>query len=157
MRTLFSVNGGRTLQPFTTPVDRQVDPLQFYVAVRRFNYWTEGFYITSERRQPAFAKAHELLRLALSTIKAGTRTADVAQLIAAGMRPYRCHPVTERAFASRIGLALEEPPHTKIGATFEPWEFCSIRVGVTDDAQNHAIVSAVIRVRDDGTDVFWSA
>ncbi len=157
VRTLFSTNGGRTLQPFTTPVDTTVDPLQVYVAVRRFNYWAEGFLPISERRQPAADKARDVLRLVLSAIRTGTKTADVANLITAAVRPYRCHPVTERSFANLIGVALEEVPYSNPGARFEQFEIYTVKVGVTDDATNHAIVSAVIRVRDDGIDTFWSA
>ena len=156
VRTLFSLNGGRTLQPFSAPTDRRLDPLQVYVAVRRFNYWAEGFYITSSRPQPALNKARELLRLALAAIKPGVDPASVEKLVVAAMKPYRCHPVTERALVSRIGIALEEPPCANASAALEPGEFCSVRVGITDEAHNHAIVSAMIRVRDEGLDVFWS-
>ena len=157
VRTLFSINGGRTLQPFTMQVDQQVDPLQVYVAVRRFNYWAEGFYSISDQPQPAFEKAQELLRRALAAIRPGVEPAAVEELVVSAMKPYRCHPVTERALVSRIGIALEEPPHTNATMAFEPWEFCSVRVGITDEAQNHAIASAMIRVRDEGLDAFWSA
>jgi hypothetical protein len=156
VRTLFSVNGGRTLVPYTAPIDQRVDPLQVYMAVRRFNYWAEGFYITSARPQPVFDKAQELLRLALAAIKPGVKPADVEKRVVSAMKRYRCHPVTERALISRIGIALEEPPYTNASAALEVWEFCSVRVGITDRAKNHAIVSAMIRVRDEGLDVFWS-
>src|SRR5262249_60945675 len=43
VRMLFSLNGGRTLQPFTAPIEQQVDPLQVYVAVRRFHYRAPRF------------------------------------------------------------------------------------------------------------------
>ena len=43
MRTLFSLDGGRTLTPFEKPIDSAVDPLQAYIAVRYVGYWTEGF------------------------------------------------------------------------------------------------------------------
>jgi Xaa-Pro aminopeptidase len=39
IRTLFSLDRGRTLRPLETLVDRAVDPLQVYVAVRQFGYW----------------------------------------------------------------------------------------------------------------------
>jgi hypothetical protein len=157
VRTLFSLDGGRTLQPFTGLIDRKIDPLQVYVAVRLFNYWAEAFVPLSERMEPADEKARAVLRRALSMIKSGTRTADVADMIAAEVAPYRRHPVTEGSFANLIGVALEEPPYSNPGATFEALEFYTVKVGVTDGADNHAIVSAVIRVRDDGIDTFWSA
>src|SRR5262249_23559386 len=118
VRTLFSTDGGRTLQPFSGLADAVADPLQVYVAVRRFNYWAEGFAVMTERRLPAVEKANEVLRLVLAGMKAGADTAAVAKLIPAAVRPYRCHPVTERSFANRIGLALEEPPYTDLGARF---------------------------------------
>ena len=41
--------------------------------------------------------------------------------------------------------------------TFETGEIYSVKVGITDGTGEHAIVSAMIRVRDDGNDVLWSA
>ncbi len=155
VRTLFSANGGRTLAPFVAPIETSTDPLQVYVAVRRFNYWAEAFMPISDRPLPAAEKAAELMRLALSTIKPGTIAADVAKLVNAAMRPFRAHRVTERAFASTIGLALDQPPYTDV-TVFEPGEVYSVRVGVTDEGERHAIVSTMIRICDGGNDVLWS-
>jgi len=156
VRTLFSLDGGRTLQPFTTKIETRVDPFQVYVAARRFNYWTEGFLLLSDNRLPVAAKAKELLRQALAAIKPGAKPADVAELISARSKPYRPHPVTARACISRVGLALEEPPHTKPGATFEHGDIYSVRVGIANGTE-HAIVSAMVRVREGGTDMLWTA
>jgi hypothetical protein len=156
VRTLFSLDGGRTLQPFTNTLKERADPLQVYVATRRFNYWTEGFLLLSDKRLPVAMKAKELLRQALAAIKPGARPADVAELISAGSKPYRPHPVTARACISRLGLALEEPPHTKPGATFENGDIYSVKVGIANGTE-HAIVSAMVRVREGGTDMLWTA
>ena len=155
IRTLFSVDGGRTLRPFTNLIEEAADPLQVYVAVRRFNYWAEGFAFLSERPLRVMRKASEVLRLARSTIKADTSAAAIADMIAATIRPDRSHPVTARSFASRIGLALEQS--IDVGATFEAGEVYSLKIGVTDGGARHAIVSAVVAVRDDHTDVLWTA
>ena len=201
VRTLFSMNGGRTLQPFEALIDRTVDPLQVYVAVRRLNYWAEGFALLSERPTSAADKAAELLRLALTATKAGAVAAEVTALVAAAMPPYSCHLVTEGSLANSIGLALEEPPHTDLGATwpsaviareggqssnhrtsfdawsctlagpvtgcpafaghdsagtFEEGDVCSLKVGITDGAGEHAIVSAMAAVRGGGNELLWS-
>jgi hypothetical protein len=159
VRTLFSVNNGRTLQPFDRAIDERFDPLQIYLAVRRFNYWAEGFTMLAERPRTALSRARELLRLAIGTIKAGTRIGDVNDLISAGVRPYEAHPVTERGFAQAIGLTLENSHYNdqdKTATTFEVGEVYSLRVGITDTAVEHAIVSAMISVRKDGNDVFWT-
>jgi len=157
IRTLFSLDGGRTLQPFTAALATQVDPLQVYVAARRFNYWTEGFLALSDSRRPAVARAKELLRQALAAIKPNVKTADVLGIIHAGARPYQIHPVTERAIVSRLGLTLEEAPHTNPGMSFENGDIYSVRVGITNGTNEHAIVSAMVRVREGGTDMLWTA
>jgi hypothetical protein len=157
VRTLFSLDGGRTLQPFTTTLTTRVDPLQVYVAARRFNYWTEGFVALSDNRRPAIARAKELLRQALAAIKPAVKTADVMGLIYAGSRPYQMHPVTEHAIIGRVGLALEEPPHTNPGMSFENGDIYSVRAGLTNGTDEHAIVSAMVRVRESGTDMLWTA
>ena len=58
------------------------------------------------------------------------------------------HPITERAIISRLRLALEEPPHSNPGMSFENGDICSVRVGITNGASEHAIVSAMVRVRE---------
>jgi hypothetical protein len=151
IRTLFSLDGGRTLRPFETIDDRRTDPLQVYVAVRKFNYWAEGFACLSNEAQPAAALAALLLDNALSALKPGVPVAQLSKILAVGA-PYRHHPVIEGAFATPIGLSLLDAPTTP---TFESGEVYSVRAGLTDGNDQHAILSAMIAVRDDGTDVLW--
>jgi hypothetical protein len=155
VRILFSLDRGRTLVPFDTLIERPVDPLQVYVAVRRFNYWAEGFARYSERTLAVDVTANAILRVSLAGIKAGTSTAEIGRRIADASTPFRCHPVTHEALASPIGLALEEPPYTDLGAIFEAGEIYSLKVGLTDGVDHHAIASAMIAVHADGNDVLW--
>jgi hypothetical protein len=157
VRTLFSLNGGRTLQPFDTLIEYAVDPLQVYIAVRMFNYWSEGFALLSERPSPVSEKAGALLRAVVPIIKAGRSASAVADFLAAERAPYECHPLTKGALANSIGLALEEPPHASLGATFEAGEVYSVKVGVGDGADQHAITSAMIALREDTSDVLWTS
>jgi hypothetical protein len=153
VRSLFSVNGGRTLVPFSRPVRDAVDPLQVYMAVRRFNYWAEGFAHLSRTPTPVAIKVAALLHNALAATKAGASGDTVGAAIAA--EPYRRHPVTESAFANAIGLALEAPPYTDLGATFEAGEVYWLRAGVTDGEDQHNIVSAMVAVHENGVEVLW--
>lgn len=148
IRTLFSLDGGRTLRPFETLDDRRVDPLQVYVAVRKFNYWAEGFACLSDESQPAAALAALLLDNALSAIRPGVPLAQLSKILAVGA-PYRLHPVTQGAPASAIGLSLDAP----LPAEVEQGEVYSVRAGLTDGAGQHAIISAMIAVRADGIDM----
>lgn len=156
VRTLFSVNGGRTLQPFETLVEQGGDPLQVYVAVRQFNYWAEGFALLSQRPSAIAEKAAALLRTAIATVKPGASAATVAATIRSGKLPFRVHPITEDAFVTSLGTALEEPPFTDLRATFETHGVYSLRIGLSDEAEQHAIVSAMVTVREGGSDVLWT-
>ncbi len=156
VRTLFSKDGGRTLRPFFVPVKQKVDPLMVYLAIRRFNYWAECFPLFTTRPEPSrlYEKAWEAMGSAVSAIKAGVATHEIGQLIAAAIRPYQTHPVTAPAFAQRMGLALEEPPYTDIGASFEEGEVYSLRIGATDEPRGSLICSYMIHVLADGVEGF---
>lgn len=150
IRTLYSLDGGRTLRPFEAIDDRRVDPLQVYVAARKFNYWAEGFACLSNEAQPAASLAALLLDNALSAIKPGVPMAQLSKILAVGA-PYRHHPVIEGAPASPIGLSLDAPTT----ANFEPGEVYSVRAGLTDGADQHGVLSAMVAVGDDSTEVLW--
>jgi hypothetical protein len=152
VRTLFSVDGGRTLRPFEAARDRRVDPLQVYVAVRKFNYWAEGFACVPDEPHPAVALGAVLLDNALAAIRPGMTVALLSRILGLAP-PYRTHAVTQGALAVPIGLALDAPPSGS--DAFEPGEVYSVRVGLTDGAELHAVVSAMIAIRDDGNEVLW--
>jgi hypothetical protein len=137
VRTLFSLDGGRTLRPFVAQTKQVTDPLLAYLAVRRFNYWAECFPMFTTRQQPGglIEAAWGALIAARSAIKPGVASDAIGQSIAAAIEPYGAHPLTVRAFVQPMGLALDEPPYTDIGTTFEAGEAYSLRVGATDGSQ----------------------
>ena len=63
VRTLMSLDGGKTLRPFLVPVDKVVDPLQVYLSVRVNGYWAEGHVPLSKSANPAADKARAALKL----------------------------------------------------------------------------------------------
>jgi Xaa-Pro aminopeptidase len=169
VRTLFSLDNGRTLRPFETLVDRAVDPLQVYVAVRQLGYWAEGFALLSRphpalprkrgrQGEGAVAQAAEVLASAFAMIEPGKQCAEVSRAIAQGIAPLQPHPITAGVQGNAIGLALEEHPLIADDSqdTFEGGGVYSLRVGVADE-RNGAIVSAMIAVGEHGCDVLWPA
>jgi Xaa-Pro aminopeptidase len=156
IRTLFSLDRGRMLRPLETLVERAVDPLQVYVAVRRLGYWTEGLAVLTTSPHPCAQRTGTLLREAVSRMQAGARCSEIARGIAqAGLA---LHPVTARSAGNAIGLALEESPLIAAGCDerIEPSGVYSLRVGLSDE-RGHAIVSAMVAVRDRGNEVLWSS
>jgi hypothetical protein len=150
VRTLFSLDGGRTLRPFVAQTKQVSDPMLAYLAVRRFNYWAECFSLFTTRPQGLVETAWAALGSAQAAIKPGVATDAIARSIAAAIEPFQAHPVTARAFAQRMGLALDEPPHTGVGETFEAGEVYSLRVGATDGSQG-VICSSMFVLDTDGT------
>jgi Xaa-Pro aminopeptidase len=157
VRTLFSLDGGRTLRPFETSVEGGVDPLQVYVAVRRFGYWAEGFAMISAAPNPYAEGAAEVLHYAIEMIAPGRRCGDIRRSIIDAIQPFQPHPVTKQAQGHAIGLALEEPPLITMDSTetFEADGVYTLRVGISDE-RNHAIVSAMFAVNAFGCEVLWS-
>jgi len=152
VRTLFSLDGGRTLRPFAGRNRERPDRLLLYVAVRKFNYWADRFLGLSIRGEPSPVqeKAQGVLRSVLDAIRGGTPACDIEALIASSLAPYRPHPLTAHGFAQRIGLALHEPPATDLGATFEEGEVYSIRIGATDGDRQYVVCSQMLSVGSDG-------
>jgi hypothetical protein len=155
VRTLFSLNGGRTLVPFEALEARVVDPLQIYVAVRRFNYWAEGFVLLTHERRAVHSQAAAILRSAINATMAGTLIDDLARVVASGAFPYRIHSVAADRIGP-LGLALDALPYAA-GAALGADEACSLRVGFTNGADENAVVSAMVAVREDGNEVLWPA
>jgi Xaa-Pro aminopeptidase len=158
VRTLFSLDRGRTLRPFEILVERAIDPLQVYVAVRQFGYWAEGFATFSESPNACAQRAGEVLRSVIEQMQAGERCSEIARSIARAVHPFDVHPITARSAGNAIGLALEEPPLivSESEDSLEPGEVYSVRVGMSD-GRDHAIVSAMVAVHAHGNDVLWSS
>lgn len=154
VRTLFSLDNGKTYRPFLAPIERVIDPLHVYLAIRHANYWVDRFALISrdDEVDPVLEKVIAARAAAIRLIKAGTRTSDVASVLKDVVGPGAEHPMTARAFGQRMGLALEEPPWTDLGPTFEDREVYALRVGASDGARHH-VVSAMIRVLPDGNDL----
>ena len=158
VRTLFSLDGGRSLRPFETPVERAADPLQVYVAVRQLGYWAEGFAVLTASPHPYAEGAGEVLQYAIDMMGPGRRCGDVGRGINEAIEPMRPHPVTAQIQGNSIGLALEESPliAAECEETIEAGGVYSLRVGIADTRDN-AIVSAMVAVGEHGCEVLWSS
>jgi hypothetical protein len=153
VRLLVSLDGGRTLRPFTAPIEQALDPFMVYVAVRRFNYWGESVPLFAAQSQlsPVTAAAWGAMRSALTAIKPDVAIDRISELTAATARPYQPHPVTGFASVQRMGLALDGPC-CEPGATFEEGEVYALRIGVV--AEHGIICSCIFHLCSDGIQAF---
>lgn len=159
VRTLFSVDGGRTLRPFEESIDFTVDTLQAYIAVRHVGYWVEGFVSSPSSKHPVSVTAAEALKAVIVRATAGTKCGDLARLAAENIRPYGAHGITTRNIGNGIGLSLEEEPKFSANSeeTLRADEVYTLRVGASDGQENHSIVSAMVAVHQSGNELLWSA
>jgi Xaa-Pro aminopeptidase len=159
VRTLFSVDGGRTFRPFEEPIDSAIDTLQAYIAVRHVGYWAEGFVSSPISEHPVSVTAAEALKAVIVRATAGTKCGDLARLAAENIRPYGAHAITTRNIGNGIGLSLEEEPKFSANSeeTLRADEVYTLRVGTSDGRKNHSIVSAMVAVHQSGNELLWSA
>jgi Xaa-Pro aminopeptidase len=159
VRTLFSVDGGRTLQPFEALIDSTIDPLQVYIAVRYAGYWVEGFVFISAAQHSVAAKAANALTTLVTKATAGTKASDLVRLATESITPYGSHAMTAGSIGNTIGLSLEEEPQLSAnsGEVLEAGGVYTLRVGASDGHEQHCIVSAVVAVHEHGNELLWSA
>ncbi len=159
VRTLFSIDGGKTLRPFISPSADKVAALQAYIAVRHEGYWADGHVALSASSHAVLAKAAEALKALLPMVKPGARCADLARAAVEGIHPYGEHPVSAGSAGNGIGLFLDEAPTLAPGsqALIESGGIYSLRVGASDGGLGHGIASAMVLVNANGNEVLWSS
>ena len=96
VRSLFSLDGGRTLQPFDVPAGQRCDPLQVYLAVRHDGYWAEGFVRAAVAEDALGGKVERILRAMVAEIKAGLPCRQLQQILGRGPWNAKATPARRR-------------------------------------------------------------
>lgn len=153
VRSLFSLDGGRTLVPFTAAETRRVDPLQAYMAVRQCGYWAEGFALLATTPGAGVASVRRMLRDTIAAVRPGVRREVLdAALTPAGQQDI--HPAVAGTCVAAMGLDLEAP---RFGGRSQdvlaPDAVYSLRAGIS----TVGILSAMIVVTAGGAEVLWAA
>jgi hypothetical protein len=154
VRTLFSLDGGRTLRPFDVLRPERPELLQVYLAVRYAGYWADGFVRVARDADPAGEKASALLRAMIAAAKPGVSGRVLSQVLGT-IAP---HPVVASMLVNGIGLSLEETPllTTLSTAKLTSGGVYTLRAGVLD-GEGGAIASAMLFVNENGNEVLWSS
>jgi Xaa-Pro aminopeptidase len=158
VRSLFSLDGGATLRPFSTLIERKVDPLQVSMAVLNAGYWVEGLMHFPVKAHPVRERVAEALRVLTAQAKPGAKARDLASAVTAAIKPYSPHPITAGAVGNGIGMAIEEAPRLEANgdAALEAGGVYTLCAGATDGKQ-HAMLSAMVHVTGSGAEILWSA
>ena len=156
VRTLVSLDGGRTLVPFQGCFDKCEGPLTAYIAVKLTGYWADMF-VTVDDGAPTRAsrQAAAAFDAAIASVGPGVSRGEVHAKAVAALAPLKLHPALSSSVGHGIGLSLHEGREfgAAEAAALEDGGIYTIQVGAADDKAGHALVSAIVRCTAKGGEV----
>jgi Xaa-Pro aminopeptidase len=158
VRTLVSLDGGRTLVPFRGAFEPQADrlaPLAGYIAVKHMGYWADLFVTGLRGASGIHQRADAGLRALLELAKPGAGASDLFASAAKELGPYQLHPVLSGSVGRRLGLSLNEGGEIRHDSrhTLAPGDVYSLHVGACDPQSGGALTSAMVAITATGSDI----
>src|ERR1700728_72356 len=93
VRTLISLDGGRTLVPYQGRFDKIAGPLVGYLAVKLSGYWSDLFITLDDRRTSTARHAEAALDGLVAAMRPGARAGELYGNALAALAPSTLHPV----------------------------------------------------------------
>ena len=156
VRTLVSLDGGRTLVPFQGRFEKCSGPLVGYLAVKVAGYWADIFVTVDDGSiTPTARQTTAALDAIIADMRPGAR-ADALHAKAVGaLAPYKLHSVLGGSVGHSIGLSLHEGPEFRASedATLAEDGVYTLQVGADDAKAGNALMSAIVRVTAKGAEV----
>jgi Xaa-Pro aminopeptidase len=155
VRSLFSLDNGRSLRPFDVPVAQRCDPLQAYFAVRTDGYWADAFVRAGTQDDTLGRKAKMILEAMLAEAKPGVSCQLLHQHADMARGMLWPHPLAKDTLGGSIGLSLDEPPPLSrdCDTVLEAGVVYSLRAGLFSGAG--AVVSVVALITEHGPELLW--
>jgi Xaa-Pro aminopeptidase len=160
VRTLMSFDGGRTLSPGRGTFEQTSGSLVGYIAVKHMGYWAEMFVSASGAGNASDTDGvHQCVRAALDAVlRAAGPDVGASTLYATAMEqlgPHALHRGLSASIGRRIGLTLNEGGDITCGSghTLAPGDVYALHVGTHDPAAGGALVSAMIVITANGTEL----
>ncbi len=147
VRTLVSLDGGRTLVPFQGLFEEKSGPLVGYLAVKVMGYWSDMFITVDESRSPTLEKTEAALDALIAAVRPGVRAGDLHVKVIDALAPLPLHPMLSGSVGHGIGLSLNEQPELVAGAEAELVQdgVYTLQVGVADAEAGNVLLSAMVR------------
>jgi Xaa-Pro aminopeptidase len=156
VRTLVSLDGGRTLVPFQGRFEKKDGPLVGYLAVKVAGYWADMFVTVNDgAATPASRRVERALDGLVASVRPGAAVADLYAKAADALSPLQLHPSLSASVGHGIGLSLNEQPEFRAageGAVVEGGVY-TLQVGAADAKVGNALLSAVVRATANGAEV----
>ncbi len=155
VRTLVSLDGGRTLIPYAGRFEKTAGPLVGYLAVKLAGYWADLFITAEDSPTAAAQRTAAALDALIAAVKPGARAGQLFTTVTEALAPYSLHPLLGASVGHGIGLSLDEPPDFRADAHSELTEngIYTLQVGVADAKAGNALLSAIVRNAPSGAEV----
>jgi Xaa-Pro aminopeptidase len=156
VRTLVSLDGGRTLVPFQGRFKKCAGPLVGYLAVKVVGYWADMFVTVDDGTITSAARhAEAALDAVIANMRPGARAGALHADAVGALAPYKLHPVLGGSIGHGIGLSLHEGPEFQASAdaTLVDDGVYALQVGAADAKAGNVLISAIVRVAAKGTEV----
>jgi Xaa-Pro aminopeptidase len=156
VRTLVSLDGGRTLVPFQGRFEKCAGSLVGYIAVKVMGYWADMFVTVDDGSLSAAARhAQAALDVIIANMRPGVRIDALHAKAVDALAPYKLHPVLGGSVGHGIGLSLHEGPEFRASsdATLVEDGAYALQIGVAAGEAGDALLSAIVRVAAKGPEV----
>jgi Xaa-Pro aminopeptidase len=156
VRTLVSLDGGRTLIPFQGRFEKCAGPLVGYLAVKVLGYWADMFVTVDDGSiTPAARQTASALDAIIADMRPGARIGALHAKALSALAPYKLHPVLGGSIGHGIGLSLHEGAEFQASsdATLVEEGVYALQAGAADAKAGNALTSAIVRVAAKGAEV----
>jgi Xaa-Pro aminopeptidase len=156
VRTLVSLDGGRTLVPFQGRFEKCAGPLVGYIAVKVLGYWADLFVTVDDGSITAAARhAEAALDAVIADMRPGARTDALHAKAVGALAPYTLHPILGGSIGHGIGLSLHEGAEFQASgdAVLVEDGVYSLQVGAADANAGNVLTSAIVHVAAKGPGV----
>jgi Xaa-Pro aminopeptidase len=156
VRTLVSLDAGRTLVPYQGLFEKKAGPLVGYIAVKVAGYWADTFITVNDGAAgPAARYAEAALDALIAAVRPDANSVDLHVKATAALQPFALHPVLGDSVGHGIGLSLQEGPEigaAENAALVEDGVY-SLQVGIADAKAGPVLISAIVRNARTGAEV----
>jgi Xaa-Pro aminopeptidase len=155
VRTLVSLDGGRTLVPYQGRFEKAAGPLVGYLAVKVQGYWADLFVTVDDSGSAASVRTEQALDGLIANVRPGARAGDLHAVALAALAPLPLHPALGGSVGHGIGLSLDELPELRADAdaTLLADGVYSLQIGVAEAEVGYALASAIVRNTSNGAEV----
>jgi Xaa-Pro aminopeptidase len=156
VRTLISLDGGRTLVPYQGLFEQKAGSLVGYIAVKVAGYWADMFITVNDGDAgPAARHAEAALDALIAAVRSGVSAAKLHAVAAEALRPFALHTALSESVGHGIGLSLQEDPTfcTVEDAALVEDGVYTLQVGTADAKAGNVLISAIVRNARTGAEV----